>query len=190
MEHKRALAIAAATTATLGCAIVAGASIGGYSLLGFGSSHHEGPGTFGASLAAHQKSVTKYRDVYDKYVVDTAPDRASASANDDAAAPAPTVDPALPGDPAAPGDDAATPRHSSSGGSESPNAGGDDNESEPPTTVAPTPPTSAPSSPPTTRQRIEIPEGWPADQPLPPMPANCAEPHLEDNGVWNCGSDD
>ena len=77
MERKRALAIAAATTATLGCAIVAGASIGGYSLLGFGSSHKQGPGTFGATLAAHQKSVTKYRDVYDKYVVDTAPSRVS-----------------------------------------------------------------------------------------------------------------
>jgi hypothetical protein len=188
MERKRALAVAAAGTATLGCAIVAGASIGGYSLLGFGSSHHQGPGTFGASLAAHQQSVTKYRDVYDKYVIDTAPERASASASDDAVALAPTVDPALP---APPGDDAATPKHSSSDESESPNEGGDDNESEPPATIAPTPPTSAPSSPPTTsRQHIEIPEDWPADKPLPPMPANCAEPHLEDNGVWNCGSDD
>ena len=186
MERKRALAVAAATTATLGCAIVAGASIGGYSLLGFGSSHHQGPGTFGASLAAHQKSVTKYRDVYDKYVVDTPPDRASASASDDVVAVAPAVDPAF-----APGDDAATPKHGSSGGSRSPSAGGDDDESEPPATIAPTPPTSAPSSPPTTSgQHIEIPDDWPADKPLPPMPADCAEPHLEDNGVWNCGSDD
>jgi hypothetical protein len=33
----------------------------------------------------------------------------------------------------------------------------------------------------------EIPEDWPADRPIPPMPEDCDEPHLEDNGVWNCG---
>lgn len=31
-----------------------------------------------------------------------------------------------------------------------------------------------------------VPEDWPADKPIPPMPANCREPHLEDDGVWNC----
>ena len=38
-------------------------------------------------------------------------------------------------------------------------------------------------APPTAARDAEVPEDWPADQPIPPMPEGCQEPHLEDNGV-------
>jgi hypothetical protein len=50
----------------------------------------------------------------------------------------------------------------------------------PSTTAAPAPATTT-----TTRPR-GVPKDWPADKPIPPMPANCRDPQLEDNGVWNC----
>jgi hypothetical protein len=58
----------------------------------------------------------------------------------------------------------------------------------PVTTQAPTPTTAAPA--PTASTAAPRPEGvpsdWPANKPIPPMPANCRDPQLEDNGVWNC----
>jgi hypothetical protein len=48
------------------------------------------------------------------------------------------------------------------------------------TTAAPTAATT------TTTWPTGVPRDWPADQPIPPMPANCRQPQLEDNGVWNC----
>ncbi len=166
MERKRAMAVAAGATATLGCAIVAGASLGGYALLGFGSAPDRGPQSLGPRVAAHQKSVTKYRDVYDKHVVDVAPVRAPASA-DRTVATTPTVDPTVPA------------------------PSSDDERETAPATLAPAPPPSAPSAPPTTSgERIEAPDDGRADTAVPPMPAHCHEPHLEDNGVWNCEGDD
>jgi hypothetical protein len=31
-----------------------------------------------------------------------------------------------------------------------------------------------------------IPADWPPGKPIPPIPAGCQQPVLEDNGVWNC----
>jgi hypothetical protein len=55
----------------------------------------------------------------------------------------------------------------------------------PPTTSAPSPPTTVPSTTSTTRPP-GVPADWPDDKPIPPMPAGCQKPQLEDNGVWNC----
>lgn len=49
------------------------------------------------------------------------------------------------------------------------------------TTIAPTT-TKAP----TTTLPRGVPRDWPAGKPIPPMPANCNDPQLELNGVWNC----
>lgn len=49
-----------------------------------------------------------------------------------------------------------------------------------PATTAPTPPTTAAARP------EGVPADWPANQPIPPMPAGCVQPQLEDSGVWNC----
>ena len=70
----------------------------------------------------------------------------------------------------------------------------------PATTTAPTPAgttaatittsptvTTAPAPVTTAATRPEgVPVDWPANKPIPPMPAGCVEPQLEDNGVWNC----
>src|SRR5205085_9723848 len=60
-----------------------------------------------------------------------------------------------------------------------------------PTSVDATPSHSTPSTSvtPTTRPP-GVPADWPAGKPVPPMPPNCRQPQLEDNGVWNCQSDD
>ncbi len=55
----------------------------------------------------------------------------------------------------------------------------------PPTTSPPAPPATAPSTTSTTRPP-GVPADWPADKPIPPVPAGCQKPQLEDNGVWNC----
>ena len=52
-------------------------------------------------------------------------------------------------------------------------------------TAAPTT-TVAPRATTTTTRPPGVPKDWPADKPIPPMPPNCREPQLEDNGVWNC----
>ncbi len=31
-----------------------------------------------------------------------------------------------------------------------------------------------------------VPADWPANKPIPPVPADCVQPQLEDNGIWNC----
>ena len=56
-----------------------------------------------------------------------------------------------------------------------------------PATSAPA--TSAPATtaaPTTTVRPPGVPKDWPANKPIPPMPADCEQPQLEDNGVWNC----
>lgn len=50
----------------------------------------------------------------------------------------------------------------------------------PPVTTAPAPVTTTTTRPP------GVPRDWPADKPIPPMPAGCRGGQLEDNGVWNC----
>ena len=55
---------------------------------------------------------------------------------------------------------------------------------QPTTTAAPS---TTPAPVTTTAARPEgVPADWPANKPIPPMPAGCAQPQLEDNGVWNC----
>jgi len=48
----------------------------------------------------------------------------------------------------------------------------------------PVPTTSPPRS--TIPTGAELPSDWPAGVPYPPIPSGCRQPHLEDNGVWNC----
>jgi hypothetical protein len=42
------------------------------------------------------------------------------------------------------------------------------------------------SSATTTTRPPGVPASWPAGKPIPIMPVPCANPQLEDNGVWNC----
>lgn len=54
-------------------------------------------------------------------------------------------------------------------------------------TTAPASAAPASAAPATTAARPPgVPADWPADQPVPPVPADCLKPQLEDNGVWNC----
>lgn len=54
------------------------------------------------------------------------------------------------------------------------------------TVTAPTTTTAPKAATTTTTWPRGVPRDWPADKPIPPMPANCRDPQLEDNGVWNC----
>jgi hypothetical protein len=38
----------------------------------------------------------------------------------------------------------------------------------------------------TTTRPPGVPEDWPSDRPIPPMPSGCRQPQLEDDGTWNC----
>ena len=140
-----------------------------------------GPGA--ASVAAAKPEVvTRTRDVYDTYVV------------------------------AGTGDDRSSEARSAGSAPTTPSAKGAPSEAEPaavsvvqpiagvdsaPTTTALVPPTTlAPQGPSTTIVSMTpttpttrppgVPHDWPAGKPIPPMPPNCRDPQLEDNGVWNC----
>ncbi|HET9727768.1 MAG TPA: hypothetical protein VFR41_00025 [Acidimicrobiia bacterium] len=166
MERKQALAVAAASSLVLGSALVALSAMGGFAVLGFGARPH-GPGSFAITEVSRTRPaprvVTKYKDVYDEPPAagHSGAPASSQSATGGASA---VSAPAAVSEPAEPPD------------------------TEEPTTAPAPPTTNAPTTP--TTQEIEIPDDWPADKPLPPMPPNCIEPHLEDNGVWNCGGDD
>lgn len=54
----------------------------------------------------------------------------------------------------------------------------------PPATTSP--PTTAPRAVTTTTRPPGVPADWPADEPIPPMPPDCEQPQLEDDGQWNC----
>jgi hypothetical protein len=63
----------------------------------------------------------------------------------------------------------------------------------PPPVAAPPPATTTTAAPPAPEPKTAtappdaaVPEGWPAGEPVPPMPEGCREPHLEDDGTWNC----
>ncbi len=181
MERKKALAVAGAVTLVLGTSVVAASAMGGVGLLGFGGSSASGIGAFTPSpTTAKPGVVTRTRDVYDQYVVDDSTGSASGGTGASGSASAPQL-PGTGGN--AP---AALPSGSGTSTDDPPSR-----PSDPPTTahVDDPAPTTAPPSPPTTRH-VEIPEDWPPGTPLPPMPPNCQQPHLEDNGVWNCGGDD
>ena len=54
----------------------------------------------------------------------------------------------------------------------------------PPTTKAPS--TTVPATGTTLPAGAQVPSDWPTNTPIPPIPAGCRKPVLEDNGVWNC----
>ncbi len=183
MERRKALALAGASTLVLGSAVVALASVGG-SFLGFGSGDHDGVGSFTAppTIRAAKRHVTvRARDVYDRYVIDVGGESQRTAKRTTTT---PVITPAVI---AAPLD--ATPT------TVLPPAPDNDEESgsshSTPTTVddPPARPTPTTGITPTTRPR-GVPDDWPAGKPIPPMPANCHQPQLEDNGVWNCQRSD
>ena len=54
-----------------------------------------------------------------------------------------------------------------------------------PTTMAPKPITTT-APPAAVPSGARIPNDWPANKPIPPIPPGCEKPQLEDNGKWNC----
>ena len=208
MERQKALALAAAVTCVLGSTGVAAAAVGGTSLLGFGGGNDVQYAALSGSRAGGNsiEVVRRTKDVYDKFVVDTpttsAARRARAKSTPVAVPPARTVVAPLVPSPSS----SKTVR--SGGGS----AGVHRRRPEQkPTTVrkaparppaqatsAPTSGVSDPQDPPTTTTVAPVttttrppgvPRDWPAGKPIPPMPPNCKQPQLEDNGVWNCQDD-
>ena len=178
MNRKQALALAAATTLVLGSTMVAGAAVGGVAILGFGGDQHRGLGSYtpAASLTPttepQPRVVTRTHDVYDPVVVDD---------GSGAATPAPRAGNVVP---VAEAPVAANGNRSSDSPTPpaKPVPGSGNSGSPAPASVATTPTTRVPPG-------VEIPEDWPPGKPIPPIPPNCHEPHLEDNGVWNCGDD-
>ena len=209
MERRKALALAAAVTGSLGSATVAVAAVGGLSVLGFGAGHHA---TQLSSLASYQTSgagaggvVTRTKDVYDRVTVGTHTAAMTRSAS--AAAPAvldPTVAPgptdAVPAlqpakthrrrtTKAVPRSTTRTPTpttiRSPAVQQPEPPEPATTTTTEPPAIQSPTTTTTMAPVTTTTRPR-GVPADWPPGKPIPPMPPNCRDPQLEDNGVWNC----
>ena len=198
MERRKALALSAAAVAVVVSGTIAIAATSRSGFLGFGGASQPSPaggeaaatapgatpvpqaeGGVGQGTPSSPQVVTQYEDVVDRYVV-----RAGAS-------PAPAVGAsAVPSAPAA--DPSAPP----------PADGQAPTTTAPPvaTTSAPTTPTTVTSAPTTTAPRSPtttvattattrppgVPSDWPADKPIPPMPAGCRQPQLDDNGTWNC----
>jgi len=55
------------------------------------------------------------------------------------------------------------------------------------TTTAPDDPTdTAPGGSTSTTRPPAVPDDWPDDEPIPPMPPDCQKAQLEDDGHWNC----
>ncbi len=200
MERRKALAAASAATLILGSTIVAGASVTGASFLGFGiGSHSSGQ----ASGAPDPGFVVKTRNVYDRYVVVT-PDSTQtgegaanrpvtssrAGSVSQPAATTPTV--ANPE-----GNGSTPPSRPHTAAPPAPHESAPTTAHENPTTRPEIPaPTTAPTTAPpgstttipttTTTWPLGVPRDWPPGKPIPPMPPNCRQPQLEDNGVWNC----
>jgi hypothetical protein len=180
MERRKALALAAAGTLALGTAVVAFAAAAG-SFLGFGGSH-DGVGSFAGTLAsASEKPATQVRTRhrYDQYVVDaptgSSPSTAHANAprEDARSSMSDAPDAPTPDSREASASDAAPARDVEL---ETPGRDDDASAATPPTTSRFTPTTRPPG----------VPDDWPANKPIPPMPPNCRQPQLEDNGQWNC----
>ena len=169
MERRTALAVAAAGAMLTAVAVVAGAS----GLLRSPETEAAASDPASADVPAPASTslepvvVTETRDVYDTVAVDATTD-ADGEAAGASEGPAPTSGPSSP------------QRRASS--TTTPPA-------PPPThPVSPTTTTTTPTPTPTTTTTRPpgVPADWPADRPIPPMPANCRHPQLEDNGVWNC----
>jgi hypothetical protein len=203
MERNKALALAATITCVLGSTAVAAASVGGTSILGFGGGSDVRFASVEQSQDAGQTTpvVRRTKNVYDKVVVDGTTTPAGRSTGTRS----PGILPAAPGS-VIPAETVTTRPEPGSSGSEG--AGGEVHRrrTSPSPTAARTPPTRAPSedatepttAPPdppstttaapvtTTTRPPGVPKDWPPDKPIPPMPPNCHQPQLEDNGVWNC----
>lgn len=201
MERRRALALAATITAVLGSTAVAAAAVGGTSLLGFGGSGHTAQlnvlGPSGQGTSAGAGVITRTKDVYDMVTVGGS----IGAAGPRSAGLVSVAQPAVPAMvvPAAP--TVVMPhrfakRHRRE-------TGVTPSKPRPPVALAPTTtpttktpttqpvsapaPTTATTLPVTTTTRPRgVPADWPPGKPIPPMPPNCQQPQLEDNGVWNC----
>jgi hypothetical protein len=181
MERRKALALASAATLVLGSSIVAVVSTTGISILGFGGG---GSGHRAAALETAPEGkpgvVVRSRDVYDRYVVTVGPTNSGPVGSG----------PGAPGGNGSadfttttltvPTTNVTTPSTTATTQPGSPTT-----TTVTPTTVAPNPTTTIPTTTPTTWPR-GVPRDWPKDKPIPPMPPNCRDPQLEDNGVWNC----
>jgi hypothetical protein len=202
MERKKALALASAATFVLGSTVVAVAWVSGASFLGFGgAATHRGaslgPGPSGGSPIPGV--VRKTRNVYDRYVVDLGgADDAGSSAGAPAASPGVAATPGFTGTTTPPEGLPASASPAPRPPTRPPG------EFEPPDTETPTPtptPTTKPGVPTptttpaqstttipttTTTRPPGVPADWPNNKPIPPVPPNCRQPQLEDNGVWNC----
>lgn len=185
MDRKKALAVAATTASVLASGIVSVAALGGTQIFGFGGDTHHtaataSPTTIGPSTAGSTPEsaptettkpaplvVTKYQSVLDRVVVNVP------TSAPPAASPSP-----------------ATSASSTGGQTTAPNTTvppGSPTTRAPAPTVAAAPPTTNPA--PTTTRPPGVPDDWPAGKPIPPMPPNCRQPQLEDDGEWNCQDD-
>ena len=213
MDRRKALAFAAAVTGVLASMTVAVAAVSGVSLLGFGGKHASRLD----ALASYQSSadpgagvITRTRNEYDKVVVGDASLAASTRSAGVVSKPAAVSQ--APGGETSPSGAAPRPapkhaRRAASAPSATVPAGKAHGGSWATTTTEPrsttteprltttgppsTTTTTATTLPPvtTTTRPPGVPRDWPPGKPIPPMPPNCRHPQLEDNGVWNCGSD-
>ncbi len=191
MERKRAMAVAATVTCVLGSSTVALAATAGVPVLGFGRSAADAAevSTVWQASTAHQarRVVTRTKNVVDKVVVDV-PEGGGATVTP----PNPTTAPATP----APVATTYTPRPSTTAAAPHRQPRTEDDDAPP--TTAHTPVTHPPEPvatstttliTTTTTRPPGVPADWPPGKPIPPMPPNCHNPQLEDNGVWNCQDD-
>ena len=164
MERRKAIAYAATSAMLLSTSMIAGASAGGFHLLGFGQATSIEATNWAARVGASSGSasgravletppyLTRYEVVNDYVVVPSLRTKK-------APAQAPTHNTTPPVTTAAP-----------AAGSTSP-AG----------------PTAAASTPSTTNWPPPgVPRDWPKSNPIPPIPSGCVQPRLEDDGIWNC----
>ncbi len=170
MERRRALAVSVVAALMVTAMVLMGAALVQMSAEGTGTGSAAPSGLAGSTsttaTGSPAEGVVEYQDVYES-VPGSPASSTGADGSGRAGAPAPVgptgvtagpaeASPAPAPNPVAP----AAPRTT--------------------TTTAPAPATTSTTRPP------GVPADWPADKPIPPMPAGCQKPQLEDNGVWNC----
>ncbi len=198
MERKKALAAAGTATLILGSTLVAGASMTGASFLGFGGGTN---GKAASAASGTPGTIVKTRNIYDQFVVDTGSGATdgqnsagwSAGGTPVAGATPTSTGTTVPNSEPDPGHDSTTPTSKPKASTSKPATKPSTTNTTPttdagaaltPTTVAAPSPTTLPTT--TTTWPRGVPKDWPKDKPIPPMPPNCQQPQLEDNGVWNC----
>jgi hypothetical protein len=199
VERKKALACAVAITSVLGSTTLAFASVGGGSLLGFGRAADAGIGsvtTTSVDARGAGGAVSRTRNVYDEVVVgdptSTSTPSAALAAVRVGAQPSPTSPASTPNvvPPETARDREPTAHGSGTTGRTANHTPTTREPKEPLHDESPSSTTSTTNPPVTTTTRPRgVPADWPPDKPIPPMPANCGHPQLEDNGVWNCEDD-